>query len=477
MPIPAYTIVTGQKPVIISPNATFHQALEVMITNEFSQLPVVNEDGMPLGIITTDSIAHALLHFGAKVQELRVNDALKKLPAYEEDEDLLDIIDILLKESAVLLKSKGKLVYIVTEYDTNQYFRRRAEDIVLLEDIEGYLKGHLKAAYTSEDNLQKDIEVFIEGARKKTESSLSALKTCIEDVCNQKGIPADSNDSTIKDALDKHFPLLEGDKKKTFDKLSLNDYIDLAKRNWAKIEAVLGISKGGLSKDSWATMMYEVRNIRNDIFHFRSNITPVQRQLLRFCANWYKARQSNSSPNSNQNPVEENNQEAHDATTDYMKAVVDTTRFLQHLRQSTEQAKIKEEVSIEEKYAPLASFLRDNLDNDTNFFDTSIDLIEKIIKQPLPKAAREHNSWWHDYSPQSRQWLQTGWNIGAVNLNAQQVSFYRWSYIINENDAPQLAIWSREFGCSEEKLKEMISQVGPLSTVIRYYIQNKQGGK
>ncbi|MGI4865846.1 MAG: CBS domain-containing protein [Janthinobacterium lividum] len=62
MPIPACTIVTGQKLEKIFPDATFQQALEVMITNEFSQLPVVNEDGVPLGIITTDSIAHALLH-------------------------------------------------------------------------------------------------------------------------------------------------------------------------------------------------------------------------------------------------------------------------------------------------------------------------------------------------------------------------------------------------------------------------------
>lgn len=475
MPIPACTIVTGQKLEKISHNATFQQALEVMITNEFSQLPVVNEDGVPLGIITTDSIAHALLHFGAKVQELRVNDALKKLPVFPEDEDLLDIIDILLKESAVLLVSKNKLVHIVTGYDTNQYFRRRAEDIVLLEDIEGYLKGHLKAAYTSEDNLQKDIEVFIEGARKKTESSLSALRTCIEDVCNQKGVPPVPKDSVIKDTLDKHFPLLEGDKKKTFDKLSLNDYIDLAKRNWASLETVLGISKGGLSKDAWATMMYEVRNIRNDIFHFRSNITPVQRQLLRFCANWYKSRQSNSSTNSSQNLAEENTQEDNNATAEYTKALIDTNAFLSLL--STQQERLKVEVSIEEKYAPLASFLKNNLDDGTNFFDTSIDLIEKIIKQPLPKAAREHNSWWHDYSPQSRQWLQTGWSVGAVNLNAQQISFYRWSYIINENDAVQLAAWSNELECSEETLKEMINKMGPLSTVIKYYIQNKQGGK
>ncbi|MGI4865845.1 MAG: DUF7662 domain-containing protein [Janthinobacterium lividum] len=416
--------------------------------------------------------------FTARVQELRVNDALKKLPVFPEDEDLLDIIDILLKESAVLLVSKNKLVHIVTGYDTNQYFRRRAEDIVLLEDIEGYLKGHLKAAYTSEDSLQKDIEVFIEGARKKTESSLSALRTCIEDVCNQKGIPPIPKDSVIKDTLDKHFPPLEGDKKKTFDKLSLNDYIDLAKRNWSSLETVLGISKGGLSKDAWATMMYEVRNIRNDIFHFRSNITPVQRQLLRFCANWYKARQSNSSTNSNQNPAEENTQEDYgNATAEYTKAVVDTNIFLQYLWQNSEKERFKEEISIEDKYAPLASFLKDNLDDGTNFFDTSIDLIEKIIKQPLPKAAREHNSWWHDYSPQSRQWLQTGWSVGAVNLNAQQISFYRWSYIINETDAGQLTAWSNELGCSEETLREMISKVGPLSTVIKYYIQNKQGGK
>jgi CBS domain-containing protein len=478
MPIPAYTIATTKDLVTVKPSDSFEEALTKMITYDLSQLPVVNTEYAPLGLITSDSIARALMHFGTLTKDLRVSDVFERiLPSntFAEEEDLIYLIDRLLELSAILLVSSGKLKGIITEYDTNKYFRKRAKEIVLLEEIENYLKAYLRASYGSTEKLQEAIDQYMGSTRKRTEASLSTLEKAIKEVCLRKGVPVLEADTDIKEIIEIHFPSKE---QKSFDDLSMGEFIDLSKKNWPKLKLLFGVEQEGISEDKWYTMMNNVREIRNNIFHFRSDLSPVDRQKLDFCASWFKNCQLIPSDKEQDiNDVEDTSDEKTVGVIDTGIVLNENTPFklLTTLgRINTQPVAQEVEKSIEEKYLPFISFLTNNIGNNVNFFDTSIDAIEKIIKQPLPKAARETNSWWHDYSPQTRQWVKVGWSVGSVNLNTQQVSFYRWSYLIELTNPEQTDFWTNKLQCTEEELTTAIARVGNLSAEVEHYIkQNK----
>jgi CBS domain-containing protein len=53
-------------------------ALSKMLENDFSQLPVVDNSGVLIGIISLDSILNAIQNFGASFDEIRVSHATDK---------------------------------------------------------------------------------------------------------------------------------------------------------------------------------------------------------------------------------------------------------------------------------------------------------------------------------------------------------------------------------------------------------------
>ena len=50
----------------------------------------------------------------------------------------------------MIVDGDEKLIGIVTSYDSTEYFRRRAEDMMLVEDIESMVKDLVLAAFTDE---------------------------------------------------------------------------------------------------------------------------------------------------------------------------------------------------------------------------------------------------------------------------------------------------------------------------------------
>lgn len=53
-----------QEPVTVSPGDPAQKALALMVEHDFSQLPVVDENNKPFGIVSGDSIICALNNFG-----------------------------------------------------------------------------------------------------------------------------------------------------------------------------------------------------------------------------------------------------------------------------------------------------------------------------------------------------------------------------------------------------------------------------
>lgn len=61
----------------------------------------------------------------------------------------------------------------------------------------------------------------------------------------------------------------------------------------------------------------------------------------------------------------------------------------------------------------------------------TFDRIEDIIDRPLPRSAGKYREWWSDEPGaaaghvQARSWMNAGWRVGSVRLDARQVRFVR----------------------------------------------------
>src|SRR5437870_7890919 len=139
-------LIANKNPVTVFDTDTVRQALNLMTTNSFSQLPVINRERKALGIITCESILHALETFGVIFNHMQVEDALNRMRTldamdevkrtFREDDDLFYLLDDLKESNVVLIVDKEqRLISLVTSYDTTEYFRIRSEDLMYAEEI------------------------------------------------------------------------------------------------------------------------------------------------------------------------------------------------------------------------------------------------------------------------------------------------------------------------------------------------------
>ena len=143
-----------------------------MREHRFKQVPVVDADDKPLGLVTQDQIAHLNAQHGANAPDLDVTAAMNKPAIFHRDMDIFNLLDNLNRPSAILLvDDDGKLANIVTNGDAAAFFRERAEDIILLEFIEKSIRKHLAFYYQGRpDELQTEVDNLsgsFEGNRKK----------------------------------------------------------------------------------------------------------------------------------------------------------------------------------------------------------------------------------------------------------------------------------------------------------------------
>ncbi len=149
MPFTVQDLISDRpEPVTVSRDESAQTALQLMIEGDYSQLPVVDRESKAEGMITGDSIIRALSHFDLTIKEMRVFHAMTGVITYRPEDDLFDLLDDLKDVYAVVaVDNDDRVVGIVTSYDTTEYFRRRGEDMMLVEDIETMLKEYILAAF------------------------------------------------------------------------------------------------------------------------------------------------------------------------------------------------------------------------------------------------------------------------------------------------------------------------------------------
>lgn len=447
MPYPVQNLIEGRgEPVCVQPIDSVQKALEIMVENDFSQLPVIDSSHIPLGMITHESILQAINNLGVSVDQLSVDDAYDKVPTYRLEEDLFDLLDRLRDTNAVLIVDGDKrLIGIVTTFDSTEYFRRRAEDMMLVEDIEGMIKDLVFSAFSQpteiqdEDQLKSAIENITSSFLVDKSTYAAALHQYLE-------ISGQSNTKIVPQALEKSYLNLKAKKEpKAFDELTLYEYISLflSEEIWETYEPILKHEKEAIQK-----MLNDVRNIRNDLAHFRE-ISAIDRSRLKYCADWLARRQATMAWPIFSNQVQEK-----------IFVIKEEPISYEVTKDEDEIIPTEEELGPREsRYTPLAIWLQSQPGSvskvQLNFSD-----IEEIVEGDLPNSARKHRAWWANDTvghSHSQLWLEAGWRASFVSLAEEKVTFTR----IVEREKAYIDFFSSLLDLLRKAASFQVKQVSP----------------
>src|SRR5579859_84205 len=409
-----------QKPLTVAPDDPAQTALEQMIEYDYSQLPIVTADNKPLGMITSDSILRALNHFGITLAKLRVSHATVKTPAYRAEDDLFDLLDALRDRYAVLITdSEGCLTGIVTDYDTTDYFRRLAEDMMIIEDIELGIRDQILGTFTNSDGELDQGALDATSARltsSPAEERRQFRRALQQYLSLQKADPV--SESAVEQVLSQYFP--EKPANKSFEALNFSDYMQLVlhKSRWAYFENIFHIEPDALRK-----LLDDVRQTRNLLAHFHGEPSPKQRDQLRFCQDLLARHQRPLSPAVS----------AAVATLDTSTAA-SAVNAIPATTGSTEEPTPGEILPLDEavsardsRYTPLSDYLQTRPPSQDGVLLHFAE-VEQLMGDRLPASARAHRTWWANAASshtQARSWLEVGWQVANIDMTEETVVFAR----------------------------------------------------
>ena len=131
--------------------ASVGDAVQIMLANRVSQLPVVSESGVLRGVISQQSILSLYFYAGGGVDLLRLPVRHFQEPASTVDiqEDLLEAVDQLRARgvAAVIGMDAGKPAGILTGRDMTRFFHSLFEGLLMVEQIEVSLRECVDHAY------------------------------------------------------------------------------------------------------------------------------------------------------------------------------------------------------------------------------------------------------------------------------------------------------------------------------------------
>lgn len=221
--------------------------LSLMVENDFSQLPIVDESGKLIGIATEKSIIGTYFHTTGMVSilDLDVGHCQTKPYTIQKDADIFEVLDLLKNSYAVIVVEHDRPIGILTDYDTTHFFRDLSEGLILVEDIEVTLRRYIESIYTNENSL---------------------------DGALMKAFRAHRQDPTRP--------------AKEYTELSFGDHIQLitAENNWEKFSSYFE------PKEMFLQLMNQVGQIRNQLAHFRGRIEPIQYHALLRARDWLSSR-------------------------------------------------------------------------------------------------------------------------------------------------------------------------------------------
>ncbi len=412
-------------PETSSLDETVQHALTKMIEHDYSQIPVVDKDGFPLGMLTSDSIVRALNNFEVVQSELRVRDAMVPLGrTFGAHEDLFSLLPALQDAYAVLVVDRDeKLTGIVTNYDTAEYFRQRAENMMFVQDVEETIKSYINLAFTGpsgeidDDARRGAIEEITPSNRDLRGPFVRALREWLKRYAEPTVTAPNGSAEAIFDEI-----LYRQQEVKAFEKLTLGEYIELFlhKGRWERYQRAFP-----LKRDAIRTLLKAVLDTRNDLAHFRVDITPQQREALRFCKEWLQRYEVDVNRVFGlDRPVDGSSPTVTLATT----ATLSASGTAEPAPETLQGTPPEEDVQPDDSgYGRLAMHLQ-SLPSEVGRIELTFSEIEAIIQEPLPLLARSSRSFWANDPagrPHIQQLLDMGWRVGTANMTVGIVYFVR----------------------------------------------------
>lgn len=433
----------NQALVTVTENDSAQYALSRMIEHDFSQLPVVDNARKLKGIITSDSILRAVSYFKVVPERLKVSHAIVvKAITHRDEEGLPELLRGLRDTSAIpIVNGDRKVIAIVTHYDTAEYYRHRAADLMLAADIELTLRDLILSASNS-DSDESDNEAMaelIKGIVPSEQKQKRKFRGALMHYINQAGIADHTLDTTLLDSVfDQH--LKKPAPKKTFKKLTLSELIHIVQNIWSDYQQDFR----DMPWEVVGPLLDDVRDTRNKVAHF-NEVTDEQRKQLQFCADFLDNHRPSLEPTEVPSTIINNiYTEFFDlrGSRTYLNASRELARSIQNASSTAKTVQISDienksgrsiivplpEEELEDndsRYAPLAIWLQAQEEDKVTY---TFKEIEAIIGDELPPSARSNRSWWANDKVghvQSIQWLDVDWRVSSVNMSTERVVFSR----------------------------------------------------
>jgi CBS domain-containing protein len=209
----------NQPPASVKPDSSLSEAATIMLTNDYSQVPVMINEREVKGVVSWQSVGSRLaLGFGATA----AREVMDRAVEIRADASIFDSIPTLVESGYVLVRGPdGKVTGIVTSSDLSLQFRALAEPFLLLSEIENRIRNIISERF-----------------------DLADLET-------------------VRDPDDKDRRI------ESVDDLTMGEYIRLLEEpaRWAGADLKV-------DRNTFIQSLDNIRRIRNDVMHFDTDSIP-----------------------------------------------------------------------------------------------------------------------------------------------------------------------------------------------------------
>lgn len=228
------TAASPDEPVTVSLDDSIQNALEMMLENDFDQLPVVSDSGVE-GTVTYKSIAKFVKSMDdPRVEDTSVKVALNRNPEFvEPDHDIFELFETLAEDDYVLIGHQDELTGILTRYDILYFLEAQVDPFLKIGEIE-------------------------EGLRKLFRDSFDDLDQRIEETFADRA----ENDERYQPP-------------ESLKEFSFDEYRLFMMRNLDHLPQTLS-----QDREMVESLLEDVRDTRNALFHFRAEADEVDRDQL-----------------------------------------------------------------------------------------------------------------------------------------------------------------------------------------------------
>jgi len=228
------TAATPDDPVTIDIDDSIQIALEIMLENDFDQLPVMSENGVE-GVVTYKSISRYVKSMDdISVEETSVKIALNTAPRFVDPEhDIFELFETFAEDDYVLIGDRDDLAGILTRYDILYFLEVQVDPFLKIGEIE-------------------------ESLRHLFRESVDDLDECIEETFADRAEHDERYDPPER-----------------LEDFSFDEYRLFMMRNLDQLPSRLSKERSMVDD-----LLEDIREMRNALFHFRAEADEVDRDQL-----------------------------------------------------------------------------------------------------------------------------------------------------------------------------------------------------